>query len=151
MRTFKDIYNGNTEAAIKFVTGYDERHCAYRYAHIHGAVERKGGWANFKHYVNNAAESDYLVFKQHETKIQEQQKRIDQLKQDKKLLIARYKAGKESAQQLKEKLKIAVEGLEKIKNSVTGGISTDKVNLIGLTNWVANVSIDSLEKIKNQE
>ena len=58
---------------------------------------------------------------------------------------------KDYLKQLKADLKIAVEGLEKIKNSVTGGISTDKVNLIGLTNWVANVSIDSLEKIKNQE
>lgn len=60
-----DLFN-KEDAQDQFfvnVTGFNKQHCAWRYARIHGAVERMGGMANFSHYVNTCAEEDYKAFK----------------------------------------------------------------------------------------
>jgi len=64
METFSDIYNNDMEKGIKHATCTESHHCAYRYAKIHGVVERMGGWANFSSYVNDCAKTDYLVFEE---------------------------------------------------------------------------------------
>ena len=65
-----NLYNNDQkEEFFQKVTGYDMDHCAWRYSKIHGAVERMGGFANFRHYVNECAETDYLAFEKLENKI----------------------------------------------------------------------------------
>ena len=61
IKRFSKIFNQNTEDGIRYATnGIGSLSCAYRYVQIHGAVERMGGWANFKAFVNRNAKSNYL-------------------------------------------------------------------------------------------
>jgi len=55
MKEFSEKYNQDTGKAVEFVTGFDEKHCAYRYVKIHGAVELMGGWANCSYWMQNHA------------------------------------------------------------------------------------------------
>lgn len=55
--------NGEDKAS-RAITGLPRSQCVWRYLEIHGAVERMGGFANFSHYVNKCAETDYEVFSQ---------------------------------------------------------------------------------------
>lgn len=62
LSSYVEIYNNNTNEGIKYLTGHGSQHAAYRYAKIHGAVIRMGGFANFSHYVNKCADEDYETF-----------------------------------------------------------------------------------------
>lgn len=56
------LWNTNKEECSEKITGYSLSHNAWRMLKISGAVSRMGGFANFSHYVNKCAETDYQCF-----------------------------------------------------------------------------------------
>ena len=57
-----ELWNTDQEKCSIEITGRGLKHNAWRMLHISGAVDRMGGWANFSHYVNMCAETDYECF-----------------------------------------------------------------------------------------
>lgn len=67
MKDFSTIYNQDTDKAVKHVIGFDEKHAAYRYVRVHGAVELMGGWANFSYWIQNHASNYFRTCEKLET------------------------------------------------------------------------------------
>lgn len=74
-----ELWNTDKEKCALEITGHNLNHNAWRMMQISGAVDRMGGFANFKHYVNKCAEEDYLSFENLEKQIKEMQEVIDEL------------------------------------------------------------------------
>lgn len=67
-----ELWNTDKEKCCKKITGIPLDHAAWRYMHIDGAIDRMGGFANFRHYVNYCAEEDYLAH----AKLEEENERV---------------------------------------------------------------------------
>ena len=101
------------------LTGLKSRTCAYRYHEIHGAVIRMGGFANFSHYVNRCAETDYQVFKELKAKLEVARVALEEWSC---ICIRQGKALDEFSKGLSSKMRNpAFEALAKIGTSGTKG------------------------------
>lgn len=74
---YKDLWNTDKEECSKKITHHGVSHNAWRMIQISGAVDRMGGFANFSHYVNKCADTDYEVFQLQNSLLRKIMKKLD--------------------------------------------------------------------------